>query len=80
MEHPRERLRRWIEEVHGGSKAEAARQIGCDPSYLVHLLRDPKRSVGLDFAVAVAKATVAWPDGQIREADWVDAKTDEAVA
>jgi hypothetical protein len=71
--HPRERLRQWIEAVHGGSKAEAARDLGCDPSYLAHLLReDSRRRPGIEFAVSLERATQAWDRGPILPKHWVD--------
>lgn len=68
---PRELLARWIDDACGGSKAEAARRIGCDPSYLTHLLNDSKRRVGLDFAVGLERATATWRGGVIRPHLWV---------
>ncbi|MBZ0116587.1 MAG: hypothetical protein K8H88_06325 [Sandaracinaceae bacterium] len=52
-----------------GSKAASARLLECHPSYLVHLLADPGRKVGLDFAFALQTATEDWEEGPIR-AEW----------
>jgi hypothetical protein len=70
MDTPRERLKRFIEAC--GGPAPAAEKIGCHRSYLSHLARDERRSVGLNFAVALERATAGWGEGQIAANEWVD--------
>ena len=71
MDTPRERLKRFIEDC--GGQAPAAKKIGCDRSYLSHLMTDDRRSVGLAFAFKLENATADWSGGQIEAREWTDA-------
>lgn len=67
----RERLRTWVAEQE--SRAAAARLIGCDPTYLTHLLkRNSRRRPGLDVAFNIQHATAGWNGGQIRAQEWTE--------
>lgn len=72
----RRRFAKWVEET---GKREAAAALGVDPTYINHLLRDPKRRVGLDVAFALERATEDWAEGPILAADWAEVREPRAT-
>lgn len=68
---PRERLRRWTEAA--GGAAAAARLLGCDRSYLLHLLAPgSRRRLGLRVACAIERETAGLAGGPILASEWTD--------
>lgn len=59
-----DRFLQWVNEQ--GSKADAARALGVKPPGMHHLIANPGRRPGLDFAFAIERAT----DGAIRAREW----------
>lgn len=75
---PLERLRDFVAVECGGSKAEAARRIGCHSSYLVHLLAEGSvRRPGLDFAAGLQRATAELPEERrVLAVEWAEDPAD----
>lgn len=65
------RFAAWVAEV---GKRDAADLLGVDPTYISHLLRDPRRRPGLDVAFSIERATAEWSSGPILASEWAEVR------